>query len=369
MNILSKDYYKILGVSKGASTEEIKKAYKQLAKKYHPDINKDPSATEKFKEISEAAAVLGDEQKRQQYDQFGTADFGSQGFDFSNFKGGFDFGSIFDEIFSEFGGGGFDFFGGGGRRRRGPSRGRDIAYEVDITLEEAATGTKKTIEMDNYVECPECKGKGAKKKSDLVSCDECNGTGTARHVQRTPFGMFATTTTCSKCRGAGEYIQNPCSECNGEGRVEKEIRFEIKIPAGVDDGTRLRVENKGEAGQKGASNGDLYVTVNVEKHDVFERKGNDLFVKVQVPFVVAALGGEIEVPTLKGKATIKIPSGTQGGTVFRLKEKGIPDIHGYGTGSENVIAQIDVPKKLSSKQKELLKEFGELDTKKKGWFF
>ena len=365
---MTKDYYKILGVSKSASTEDIKKAYKTLAKKYHPDLNKDAGSTDKFKEISEAAAVLGDEQKRQQYDQFGTADFGDQGFDFRNAAGGFDFGSIFNDIFSDLGGGGFDFFGGG-KRRRGPQRGRDIAYEVEITLEEAATGTKKTIEIDNYVECPECKGKGAKKKSDLVNCDECNGTGTARHVRRTPFGMFATTTTCSKCQGAGEYIQNPCSECNGEGRVEKEIRFEIKIPAGIDNGMRLRVEDKGEAGQKGASSGDLYVTVYVSKHNIFERKGNDLIVKVPVPFAVAALGGEIDVPTLTGKATIKIPAGTQGGTAFRLKEKGIPDLRGYGTGSENVIVQIDVPKKLNAKQKKLLKEFGELDGMKKGWLF
>ncbi|MBN1645104.1 molecular chaperone DnaJ [Candidatus Woesearchaeota archaeon] len=365
MSILTKDYYDILGVSKDASKEEIKKAYKRLAKKYHPDLNKSSNAAEKFKEISEAAAVLGDDQKRQQYDQFGSADFGPGGFDFRK-AGGFDFGSIFDEIFAGFSGHGFDIFGG--NRRRGPRRGRDVLYDVSITLEEAAFGTKKEIEIDSYVECNKCNGTGAKRKSDIINCPECNGTGTVRHARRTPFGMFATQSTCRKCQGTGEFIENPCPECDGEGRIEKEISFEIKIPSGVDTGTRLRVEGKGEAGEKGASNGDLYVNIHVKKHKYFERKGNDVYVHVPIPFATAALGGEAEVPTIKGKATIKIPSGTQGGKVFRLREKGIPDLHGYGKGDENIIVQIDVPKKLSKKQKELLKEFSG-STKKKGWFF
>lgn len=367
---MSKDYYEILGVSKDASSEDIKKAYKKLAKKYHPDLNKDASAEGKFKEISEAAAVLGDPQKRQQYDQFGKADFGPGGFDFRSASGGFDFGSIFEEIFAGFGGQGFDIFGGGRGRRAGPRRGRDFLYDVEITLEEAAFGTKTQVEIDSYVECKQCHGSGAKRKSDIVTCPDCNGSGTVRHTQRTPFGMFATQSTCRKCGGLGEFIETPCPECSGEGRVEKEIQFEVKIPAGVDNGTRLRVSGKGEAGEKGASHGDLYVNIHVKKHKYFERRGNDIYVHVPIPFVTAALGGEVEVPTLKGNVTIKIPSGTQGGKTFRLKGKGIPDLHGYSSGDENVIVQIDVPKKISKKQKELLEEFdGTVKTKKKGWLF
>ncbi|MBW2978716.1 molecular chaperone DnaJ [Candidatus Woesearchaeota archaeon] len=365
---MTKDYYEILGVSKEASSEDIKKAYKKLAKKYHPDLNKSSGAADKFKEISEAAAVLGDPQKRQQYDQYGKADFGPGGFDFRNFSGGFDFGSIFEELFAGFGGQGFDIFGG--NRRRGPKTGRDILYDIEISLEEAALGTKKKIEIDTYVECPACRGTGARKKSDITICPECNGTGTVRHARRTPFGMFATQSTCSKCRGSGEFIQNPCSKCHGKGRIEKEIEFEVKIPAGADNGTRLRVEEKGEAGEKGASNGDLYLNIHVKKHKYFERQGNNINVEVPVPFATAALGGEIEVPTIKGKATIKIPAGTQGGKIFRLREKGIPDLHGYGAGDENIMVQIQVPKKLNKKQRELLKEFDiTVKKKKKGWLF
>jgi len=364
---MTKDYYEILGVSKDASSEEIKKAYKKLAKKYHPDLNKDADAADKFKEISEAAAVLGDPQKRHQYDQFGKADFGQGGFDFRDFaSSGFDFRSIFDEIFAGFGGQGFDIFGG---RRQGPRRGRDILYDIEITLEEAATGTKKIVEIDSYTECPACKGTGAKKKSDIVTCSECHGTGTVRHARRTPFGMFATQTTCPKCRGTGEYTENPCTKCSGQGRIEKEIQFEVKIPAGVDNGIKLRVPGKGEAGEKGAPAGDLYVQVHVKKHKYFERRGNDVYVEVPVPFATAALGGEIEVPTLKGKTKIKIPPGTQGGKIFRLKGKGISDLHGYSDGDENIIIQIDVPKKITKKQKELLKEFQGTVKKKKGWLF
>ncbi|MBD3361723.1 molecular chaperone DnaJ [Candidatus Woesearchaeota archaeon] len=366
---MTKDYYEILGVSKDASSEDIKKAYKKLAKKYHPDLNKDSGAADKFKEISEAAAVLGDPQKRQQYDQFGKADFGQGGFDFRNFSGsGFDFGSIFEEIFAGFGGQGFDIFGG--RRKAGPKRGRDILYDVEIDLEEAATGAKKQVEIDSFIECKKCRGSGAKKKSDISTCPECNGSGIVRHARRTPFGMFATQSTCSKCRGTGEFIENPCPECDGTGRIEKEIQFEIKIPAGVNNGTRLRIPGKGEAGEKGASPGDLYVNIHVKKHKYFERQGNDIYVHVPVSFVTAAIGGEVEVPTLKGKATIKIPPGTQGGKIFRLKGKGIPDLHGYSDGDENVIIQIDIPKKLNKKQKELLQEFeGTVKKKKKGWLF
>ncbi|MAE42933.1 molecular chaperone DnaJ [Candidatus Woesearchaeota archaeon] len=362
---MAKDYYKILGVDKTATKEEIKKAYKNLAKKHHPDLNKEEGSTEKFKEISEAAAVLADDEKRTKYDQFGTtADkFGQgfQGFDFSDFMsdaGGFGF--DFDSIFESFFGGGFH------GRRRGPRRGNDLRYDLEITLEEAATGVTKHITVPRMEQCGKCHGTGAESDKDVISCPDCNGTGIQRRTQRTPFGMLATTTTCRKCQGQGKYIKKECADCNGNGIVRKTRKIEIEIPTGAEQGTNLRVAGEGEAGEKGAETGDLYVVIYVKEHDVFERQGDDIYVKVPVSFAVAALGGEIEVPTLSGKAKLKIPSGTQNNTVFRMKGKGIPYLHGYGTGNENVEVVVEVPKKLSKKQKELLKEFAK-EGKKKGF--
>ena len=366
MNTLSKDYYKILGVKKEATKEEIKKAYKKLAKKYHPDLNKDPSAAEKFKEVNEAAAVLADPQKRQQYDQFGTADFGqgAGGFDFRDFASqGFDFENIFENIFSGMGFGGF----GGGRRQRS-RRGRDLLFDLTITLEEAAKGTKKKIEIDKLVECEKCKGTGAEKGSSMKTCEECNGTGVSRQTRRTPFGVFQTQTTCRQCQGRGEYIEDPCPECQGQGRHEKEVEIEVKVPAGVAEGTQLRVKGEGEAGFQGSAAGDLYLRIHIKPHKIFERQGRELYIKAPLQFTTACLGGELEVPTLDGKTKIKIPAGTQSGVIFRIKDKGMPDLHGYGKGGLNVEVYIDVPKKLTKKQKEALKSFDKDTKKKKKWW-
>lgn len=362
---MAKDYYGILGVGRNATKEEIKKAYKNLAKRYHPDLNKEEGSAEKFKEISEAAAVLADDEKRSQYDRFGTTadQFGQgfQGFDFSDFMRGSDFGFDFDSIFESFFGGGF------GRQRRGPSRGSDLRYDLEITLEEAYRGTTKNITIPRLEKCGKCNGLGAEKESDIANCPDCNGTGVIRRTQRTPFGILATTTTCRKCHGNGSYIKNPCSECNGKGTVKKTRKIEIKVPAGAEEGTNLRIRGEGEAGEKGAETGDLYVIIHAAEHDAFERHGDDIYTKVPIPFAVAALGGEVEVPTLDGKAKLKVPAGTQSNTIFRMKGKGIPYLHGHGQGNENVEVIVEVPKKLTKKQKELLKEFDK-ESGRKGFF-
>ncbi|HSU72831.1 MAG TPA: molecular chaperone DnaJ [Candidatus Binatia bacterium] len=358
---MAKDYYKVLGVEKNASTEDIKKAYKTLAKKYHPDLNKNPEATEKFKEINEAAAILGDAQKRQQYDQFGTSDFngGMGGFDFRDFQG-MNVDDLFENLFAG--------FGFGGARRRGPARGHDLLYDMDITLEEAAQGTTTTIAVTKQSVCEECDGTGAASESAISTCEECKGTGTVKHSRRTPFGYFATTAACRACEGTGEIIDEPCKECRGEGRVETTKDIEVKIPAGVEDGMRLRVADEGEAGERGADSGDLYVLIHVKPHKVFTRQGDDLFIDIPLSFGTAALGGEIEVPTLEGKETLKIPAGTQPGEVFRLKSRGVPNVRGYGTGSLNVKVTVKVPEKLTKRQAELLQEFEGENRKKKGIF-
>ena len=361
--VKEKDYYKILGVGKNAVKEDIKAAYKKLAKQYHPDLNKSPDAAEKFKEINEAAAVLGDEQKKAQYDRFGTSgeqfqQSGFSGFDFSDFMsdiGGF--GTDFDSIFE-------NFFGGSrtGRTRR-RQRGSDLRYDLEIELEDTAFGAAKTISIPKLEECGKCNGTGAESKSDIATCDECNGRGITTKTQRTPFGLFSTSTTCRKCRGEGRYIKNECTECNGKGVVRKTRKIEVKIPAGATDGTNLRIQGEGEA-IKGMPAGDLYIVVHVKPHKIFERHGNDIYFKVPVPFTIAALGSSIEVPTLKGKASLKIPAGTQSSTVFRMKGLGIPDLHSRHAGDQNVEVYITVPEKLTKKQKQLLEEFEKENGKK-----
>lgn len=358
-----KDYYKILGVGKSATKEDIKAAYKKLAKQYHPDLNKSPDAAEKFKEINEAAAVLGDDQKRAQYEQYGTAGGQSQGFsgfDFSDIMsdiGGF--GTDFDSIFE-------NFFGSSGSRARRRQRGSDLRYDMEIELEDAAFGASKTISVPRLEECSDCNGTGAESKSDIAACDECNGRGVSTRTQRTPFGLFSTTSTCRKCGGEGRYIRNKCPECNGKGVARKTRKIEIKIPAGADDGTNLRVQGEGEAGEKGMEHGDLYIVIHVRPHRTFERDGNDIHIKVPVSFATAALGGEIEVPTLKGKASLKIPSGTQSNTIFRMKNLGIPSLHSHHAGDENVEIYIAVPEKLTKNQRLLLEDF-EKESGKKGF--
>ena len=357
-----KDYYEILGVGREASKEEIKKSYKRLAKKYHPDINKDSDATEKFKEINEAAAVLGNDEKRQKYDQFGTADFsdmGGQGFNFGDFASGFGF----DDLFETFFGGNF-----GGSRRRGPevSRGSNLRFDMDITLEEAASGTKKMVVIPKQEPCPKCNGMGG---TDIKKCPECHGEGAIKQAQRTPFGIFSTTRTCRTCNGAGEVVRDTCEYCDGTGRVSKNRKLEIEIPAGVEDSMRLRVANEGEAGERGGPPGDLYVLIHVKQHEIFQRKGNNIYIDFPVSFADAALGTTIEVPTLEGKAKLKIPSGTQPGTLFRMKGHGIPDVHGYGKGSQIVKVTVNIPEKLTKQQKELIKKLDkELKKERKGLF-
>lgn len=350
---MSKDYYQTLGVDRNASKDEIKKAYKRLAKKYHPDLNKDSGASDKFKEINEAAAVLGDDKRRAQYDRFGTEanQFnGFQGFDFSDFSG---FGS-FDDIFDSFFGGN-PFFGG--RRERSERRGSDLKYNMEITLEEAAAGVKRQVIIPRMEICKRCNGTGADSESDIVTCESCHGTGYVKRTARTPFGMFSTTSPCSVCHGEGRMIKKRCSACRGTGRTEKQRKIEVTIPAGVESGSTLRLANEGEAGENGASPGDLYIQIHVAEHDTFDRKGNDLYTELPISFVQAVIGDEIEVPTLDGKAKMSIPQGTQTNTVFRLKGKGISKLHGFGQGDEYVTVVVQTPTKLSRRQKELLMEF------------
>ena len=359
-----KDYYRILGVGKNATKEEIKAAYKKLAKQHHPDLNKAPDATEKFKEINEAAAVLGDDAKRAQYDQFGASGQQFQGFE----------GFGFSDFMSDIGGFGFDIdemveriFGGsyGSRRERRRQRGSDLRYDLEIELEDAAFGSTKTISIPRLEECGKCHGTGAESASDIVACTDCNGRGVTTKTQRTPFGLFSTTSTCRKCKGQGKYIKNECHECDGKGVVRKTRKLEVKIPQGALDGTNLRVQGEGEAGEKGMPSGDLYIVISVRPHKVFERHGSDIYAKMPVLFTTAALGGEIEVPTLNGKASLKIPAGTHGSTVFRMKGLGIPDLHSRHAGDENVEVYITVPEKLTAKQKKLLEDF-EKESGKKG---
>ncbi|MBD3249127.1 molecular chaperone DnaJ [Candidatus Woesearchaeota archaeon] len=349
-----KDYYKVLGVGKDATKEEIKKAYKKLAKKYHPDLNKDnPDAEQKFKELNEAASVLADDEKRQQYDQYGTTadNFsggqGARGFNFEDMMGdfGFDFDSIFESFF------------GGGRRTRSRKRGHDLRYDIEITLEEAFNGVDKTITVPRLETCPECDGKGAKSEDDVDECPECGGTGVMKRTQRTPFGLFTTQSPCRACHGQGTYVKNPCPGCSGEGRVEKTRKLEVKIPAGAETGTNLRLVGEGEAGEKNAGTGDLYVIVHVKDDKRFERHGDDLYIEIAITFPQAALGAEIDVPTIEGKASLKIPAGTQSGTVLRMRNKGMPNLHSSGRGDQLVKAVIQTPKKITKKQKDILKQF------------
>lgn len=353
---MTKDYYSILGVSRNATTEEIKKAYKALAKKYHPDLNKSKDAAEKFKEINEAAAVLGDPERRRQYDQFGTTDFSQDfgGFDFREFRG-FDFDDLFDSIFSSFG------FGSGARQAR--ARGNDILYRIEIGLEEVLKGATKTINLTKHEACTACKGVGGSRET----CSSCDGRGVQQQTRRTPFGYFSTTTTCKQCGGTGSIIAEQCRECKGRGSIRISKELEIKIPPGINDGMKLRVSGEGEAGAGGAPPGDLYVEVSIRPHKQFVRDGDDLYVKVPVSFVVAAKGGEIDVPTLDGIENLRIPHGTQPGTTFRLKEKGLPRLHGTGRGSLIVEIIVKIPEKLTKRQLELLDEF-EQESRRKGFF-
>ena len=341
---MAEDYYEILGVPRNASKADVKKAYLRLAKKNHPDLNKEAGAAEKFKKINEAASVLGDDRKREQYDRFGKASSGfgggQSGFDFRNFSD-FDFSDIFDNLFAGSGFGGFS-----GRKR---SRGADLHYDLEISLEEAVSGTEKEIKIPRLEKCSECGGIGAESEADVRQCGDCGGAGAVRRQQRIAFGVFTATSPCGRCRGTGQFIEKRCRACRGEGRTEKSRSIEVSVPAGVDSGTNLRVSGGGEAGERGTPPGDLYISIHVSPHRTFEREENDLTLELPVPFSVAALGGEMDVPTIEGTAKLKIPSGTQSETVLRMKGKGVPDLNTGARGSQNVTVRISVPKKLSGK--------------------
>ncbi len=369
MAAAKRDYYEVLGVARGAAADEIKKAYRKLAVQFHPDKNPgNKEAEEKFKEISEAYEVLSDADKRQRYDQFGHAGVGAGGGGGpAGFGGAGGFGGIdLEEALRTFmgamggsgGGGGSifeNFFGEGGRSRDASSRGSDLRFDLEIDFEEAVFGSQREITLSIMDECTDCKGSGAEPGSKRETCRRCNGAG----MVISGGGFFQVRQTCPSCGGAGETISKPCRACRGEGRVKGRRTIQLKIPAGVETGSRLRLAGKGEGGARGGSAGDLYVVLHVKAHEFFQRRGEDIFCDMPVPFHLAALGGEIEVPTLNGYASLKVPAGTESGTVFRLRGKGVTSLQGYGAGDQHVRVVVDTPDKLSSRQRDLLRQFGE----------
>ncbi len=365
----TRDYYEILGVSKESTEAEIKKAYRKLAMQYHPDKNKAQDAEEKFKEISEAYAVLSDEEKRAQYDKFGHAGIDGRysqedifrGADFRGFE---DLGDILSGIFGGgFGGFAGDIFGGGRGRRNTPMRGSDLRYDLSISLEEAANGVETTINVPRAENCDTCGGTGAKAGTAPKTCPTCHGSGQITSARNTPFGRFMSTTVCNVCHGNGQIIEDPCPACKGTGKVKKVKKLSVKLPKGSDNGLRLKIRGEGESGSPGAPSGDLYVMVHVQPHKTFERMGDDILYELPISFVQAALGDEVLVPTLYGNVKMSIKQGTQTHSVLRLKGKGIPHLHGNGEGDQLVKVIVQTPKNLNSEQKELLRKFDELDKK------
>ena len=352
-----RDYYEVLGVARTASAEEVKRAYRKLAIKFHPDKNpEDPHAEEKFKELGEAYDVLMDPDKRAAYNRFGHAAFaqGSAGRG-AGFHDPFD---IFREVFGGAGGAGgiFETFFGGVGTDQGRQRGSDLRYDLQITLEEAAFGVEKEIEIRKFDQCEKCHGSGAEPDSRTINCPVCGGRGQVISSR----GFFQVSQTCSRCHGSGQIVEKPCHVCEGEGRVERLSRIKLKIPAGIGDGSRLRSSANGEAGIRGAASGDLYVVIHVKDHEIFQREDDDLFCEVPIPFTVAALGGEIAVPTLEGKANITVPAGTQSGQIFKLRNKGIANVNGRGRGDLLARLLVEVPTRLNTVQRQKLEEFSAL---------
>ncbi len=362
-----RDYYEVLGVSKDAGDDEMKKAYRKLAKKYHPDLNPgDKEAEKNFKEASEAYEVLSDAQKKARYDQFGHAGVdpsygagggaGYGGFgDFSGGFGGFDVGDIFDSLF----GGGFG--AGTSARRNGPRKGKDVQQNVEITFEQAAFGVEKEVTVYRMEKCNSCGGSGAQKGTSPVTCKTCGGAGQVRTTQRTPFGSFSSTSVCTACGGAGQTIPTPCQDCKGSGQIRHQRKITVAIPAGIDNGQTISIRGEGNAGTKGGPAGDLFITISVKPHELFERRGNDVTFEMPISFAQAALGDTLRVPTLDGMVEYAIPEGTKNGTVFKFKGKGVHVLNGRGRGDQYVKVVVDVPTGLTARQKELLREFEQLD--------
>ena len=355
-----RDYYEVLGIQKGASEDEIKKAYKKLARKYHPDMNPgDKEAEEKFKEVNEANEILSDPEKKARYDQFGFAgvdpNYGA-GAGGGAYGGGFDFGDLGD-IFGSFFGGGF----GGGQRRNpnAPQRGESIRASVSVSFTEAAFGCEKSVTLERSEQCPTCKGNGCAPGTTPEICPDCHGTGTVQTRRQTPMGVFASNGPCRKCGGTGRLIHQPCSDCRGTGAVRKRKTIKINIPAGIDHGQTISLRGQGNAGKNGGPAGDLLITVMVQPHELFHRDGVDVFCEAPITFAQAVLGAELEIPTIDGKVKYSIPEGTQTGTVFRLKGKGIPVLNGRGRGDQYVTVTIETPRNLNKEQKEALRRFSE----------
>ncbi len=350
-----RDYYEVLGVSKGASDDEIKKAYRKLAKQYHPDVNPGNQEAEiKFKEAGEAYSILSDKEKRAQYDQFGHAAFDQTAGGYGGYGGAGGFGFDVGDIFESFFGGGF----GGGRssRRGGPQRGADLKYTLDLTFEEAAFGVEKEITLNKSVSCDACEGTGSKSKSS-VKCSHCGGTGQVNVRQNTPFGQFMNVRTCDKCGGSGKVISDPCGVCQGRGTVRKSVKLKVKIPAGIDNGQAVSMSGQGEPGTHGGPAGNLLVSVRVKPHRVLQREGYDVFLDKTISAVQATLGDVILIDTIDGKVELTIPEGTQNGAMFKMRGKGIQKLQSSSRGDQYVRVTVEVPRKLTEKQKELLREF------------
>ena len=347
-----RDYYEVLGVPRDADANIIKSAYRKLARQYHPDVNKDATSEEHLKEINEAYEVLSDAEKRQAYDRFGHAaaqgGFGDAGAGFGGFGG---FGDIFEEFFGG--------FAGARPAQRGPARGNDLRYDLEITFKEAVFGAEQEIEVPRLETCPQCQGSGAEPGTKPIRCPQCNGTGEVRRAQQTILGQFVSVTTCPRCHGEREIVTTPCTECRGQKRVNRTRKLSVTIPAGVDDGMRIRLSGEGEAGVRGGPPGSLYVVLRVKPHPLFQRQESDILLEYPVSIVQAALGAEVKVPTMDGAAVLTLPAGTQHGAVFRLRGKGAAVLRSTKRGDEVVTVRVVVPDRLNDKQRKLLQELGE----------
>ncbi|MBR7146533.1 MAG: molecular chaperone DnaJ [Oscillospiraceae bacterium] len=356
-----RDYYEVLGVGRGASEEEIKKAYKKLARKYHPDLNPDNKEAEaNFKEVNEAYEVLSDKEKKSRYDQFGFAgvdpNFGAGGGAYG--AGGFDFGDLGD-IFGSFFGGGFGGFGGSRANPNAPQRGESLRTSVTVSFTEAAFGCEKEVTIDRVEQCPDCHGSGCEAGTTAATCPDCRGSGVIQQRRQTPLGVMATSAPCPRCGGKGKIIHSPCKTCRGSGMARKRRTLKVTIPAGIDNGQTISLRGQGNAGKNGGPSGDLLVVIGVRQHEIFRREGTSVLCEAPITFTQAVLGAELEIPTIDGKVKYTIPEGTQSGTTFRLKGKGIPGLNGRARGDQYVTVYIETPRNLTKAQKEALKKFGE----------